>query len=94
MLEVPKSRRTARFRAAIVVVMADGRLLEEAGTCEGVIATSAAGSGGFGYDPLFVIPERSVTMAELSAEEKNVVSHRGVAARKMAARLRDIAGSG
>lgn len=91
MLEVPKSRRKARFRAVIVLVMPDGRVFEEEGVCEGTIATSPSGTGGFGYDPVFVLPDRGVTMAELSPEEKNEVSHRGIAARKMAARLRELA---
>ena len=91
MLEVPKSRRTARFRAVIVLVMPDGRIFEEEGACEGIIATEPAGDNGFGYDPVFVLPDRGVTMAQLTAEEKNRVSHRGIAARKMADRLRAMA---
>lgn len=90
MLEVPKRRRTGRFRAVIVVVMPDGRVLEEEGVCEGVVAVAPSGEGGFGYDPVFFIPERGVTMAQLSATEKNEVSHRGLAARKMASRLREL----
>jgi XTP/dITP diphosphohydrolase len=90
MLEVPRSRRSARFRAAIVVVLPDGRVLEEDGVCEGIIATQAAGEGGFGYDPVFVLPERGLTMAELSPAEKNRISHRGLAAQKMANRLRGL----
>jgi XTP/dITP diphosphohydrolase len=93
MLEVPKSRRTGRFRAVIVAVLPDGRVLEEEGTCEGVIANAPSGEGGFGYDPVFFMPERGVTMAQLSASKKNEVSHRGIAARKMASRLREAAGS-
>lgn len=91
MLEVPKSRRTARFRAVIAVVLPGGPVLEEEGVCEGAVAAAPSGEGGFGYDPVFLLPGRGVTMAELSAEEKNAVSHRGVAARKMAARLRELA---
>jgi XTP/dITP diphosphohydrolase len=91
MLEVPKSRRTARFRAVIVAALPDGRVLEEEGACEGVITTAPAGEGGFGYDPVFLLPDRGVTMAQLRAAEKNAVSHRGIAARKMAERLRDLA---
>ena len=86
------SRRTARFRAVIVVVLPDGTVLQEKGTCEGVIATAPSGEGGFGYDPVFVMPDRGVTMAQLSAAEKNAISHRGIAARKMADRLRAISG--
>jgi XTP/dITP diphosphohydrolase len=90
MLEVPKSRRTARFRAVIVVVLPDGRVLEEEGVCEGLIATAPAGETGFGYDPVFVLADRSETMAQLSTDEKNRVSHRGLAAQKMKDRLHDI----
>ena len=94
MLEVPRSRRTARFRAVTVLVLPDGRVREEQGTCEGVIATAPAGERGFGYDPVFVLPGGDLTMAQLSTEEKNRVSHRGVAARKMAERLRALADEG
>jgi XTP/dITP diphosphohydrolase len=90
MLELPKSKRTARFRAVIVVAMPEGRLLEEEGSCDGVIATAPSGDGGFGYDPVFVLPDRGVTMAQLSPAEKNAVSHRGLAAKKMADRLRSL----
>jgi XTP/dITP diphosphohydrolase len=83
--------RTARFRAVIVVALPDDRVLEEDGVCEGVIATSPAGDGGFGYDPVFLLPERSLTMAQLSPAEKNRVSHRAEAARKISARLRELA---
>lgn len=90
MLELPKSKRTARFRAVIVVALPEGRLLEEEGSCDGVIATAPSGGGGFGYDPVFVLPDRGVTMAQLSPAEKNAVSHRGLAAKKMADRLRSL----
>ncbi len=83
--------RTARFRAVIVVALPDGRVLEEDGVCEGVIATSPIGDGGFGYDPVFLLPERGLTMAQLSPAEKNSVSHRAEAARKISARLRELA---
>jgi XTP/dITP diphosphohydrolase len=78
-------QRSARFRAVIVVFLPDGRMIEAEGACEGVITTAPAGSGGFGYDPVFYLPELGRTMAELTPEEKNRVSHRAVAA----ARLRE-----
>lgn len=90
MLELPKSRRAGRFRAVIVVVLPDGRVLEEEGVCEGVIATAPVGEGGFGYDPVFFLPDRGMTMAQLSTEEKNRISHRGIAARRMAEKLRSL----
>jgi XTP/dITP diphosphohydrolase len=104
MLEVPRSRRKARFRAVTILVLPDGRVFEEEGTCEGAIATAPAGEHGFGYDPVFVpaLPEAldgrgagrtGVTMAELSPEQKNAVSHRGIAARRMAGQLRELAGA-
>ena len=90
--DVPDDRRTARFRAVIVLVLPDGRVCEEEGVCEGIIGFEASGSGGFGYDPVFVLRERGLTMAQLSIEEKNRISHRGIAAAKMAQRLRELAG--
>lgn len=89
--DVPPRRRTARFRAAIVVVFPDGRVLEEEGTCEGVIAPFPAGEGGFGYDPVFLLPQLGKTMAQLSATEKNRVSHRGAAAARLLPRLKELA---
>lgn len=71
-----KSDRRAAFVCAVAVV---GPGVEEVfeGRCEGEIAESLKGDGGFGYDPLFYLPKRGLTMAELTAEEKNHISHRG-----------------
>jgi XTP/dITP diphosphohydrolase len=85
--DVPPARRTARFRAVIVVVMPDGRSVQEEGACEGLIADMPRGEGGFGYDPVFLLPDGR-TMAELSEAEKNRVSHRAVAAAKVREWLR------
>lgn len=75
---VPWSRRAARFRCAIALAAPDGRLLGEAeGVCEGIIALEPYGVGGFGYDPVFYLPEYGMTMAELPSAEKNRISHRG-----------------
>lgn len=70
---------TARFRCALALVdpAADMRVYEADGTCEGSITRTGRGGGGFGYDPLFVVEGGSRTMAELSHDEKNAVSHRG-----------------
>ncbi|HRQ39037.1 MAG TPA: XTP/dITP diphosphatase [Chloroflexota bacterium] len=88
---VPESARTARFRCVIVVADAHGRILAEAdGVCEGLIAHSPAGSGGFGYDPVFFMPEMGKTMAQLSSAEKHQVSHRGRAMRQLEPLLRQI----
>jgi XTP/dITP diphosphohydrolase len=88
MKAVPAGQRSARFRAVLVVALPDGRLLEEEGVCEGAVAEAPAGSGGFGYDPVFVLPQEGRTMAALSAAEKNRVSHRAVAAAKLRDKLR------
>jgi XTP/dITP diphosphohydrolase len=93
MKAVPSGQRRALFRAVLVVALPDGRFLEAEGVCEGVIAEAPAGTGGFGYDPVFVLPQEGRTMAELSAAEKNLVSHRAVAANKLKPRLRALAGS-
>lgn len=88
MKTVPAGKRGARFRAVLVVAMPDGRFLEEEATCEGTIGETPRGTGGFGYDPVFVLPPGGSTMAELSAGEKNRVSHRAIAAARMRDRLR------
>ncbi len=87
---LPKAKRTARFRACIAVAV-PGKPTELAeGTCEGLITTEPRGKGGFGYDPLFLVPELQKTFAELTSAEKNSISHRARAmeqARKILARL-------
>jgi XTP/dITP diphosphohydrolase len=89
--DVPPDRRSSRYRAVIVVVLPDGRVLEEEGTSEGFIVDQPAGSNGFGYDPVFYLPELGKTMAQLSLEEKNRISHRGLAAARMLERLKELA---
>jgi XTP/dITP diphosphohydrolase len=91
MKDVPPGRRTARFRAVIVVLMPDGSELIEDGTLEGMISQAPSGAGGFGYDPVMFVPEQGVTVAQLSLEAKNAISHRGRAAAKMRERLRALA---
>ena len=75
--------RSARFVCVIAASLPDGRVLTTRGTIEGQIAKQPAGCGGFGYDPIVYVPELGKTTAELSAEEKNAVSHRGKALRAM-----------
>lgn len=75
--DVPEERRTARFRCAIAVASPDGRVYIDEGACEGVIVREPRGQGGFGYDPLFFVPSLGRTFAELPAEEKDRISHRG-----------------
>ena len=68
--------RTARFVSAITCVMPDGCVLTARGECEGVILHERMGTGGFGYDPLFYVPEEGESFASLPAERKNRISHR------------------
>lgn len=75
--------RSARFVCEIAAVFPDGQTAVCRGTIEGVIAHESRGEGGFGYDPIFLLQERGMTTAELTAEEKNAVSHRGNALRKI-----------
>ena len=74
--DVPPDQRTARFRCAIALASPEGETWVDEGTCEGVIAGAPRGEGGFGYDPLFIVPELGMTFAELPAEVKNRISHR------------------
>lgn len=79
---VPFDRRRARFRCVIAIAEPKGPIHLATGVCDGVIAFSARGSHGFGYDPIFYLPERGCTMAELSMTVKNLVSHRAQALAK------------
>ena len=79
---VPWQRRTARFRCVIAIAMPEGRVELCHGECEGIIDLAPKGENGFGYDPIFHLPALGKTMAQLSIEEKNEVSHRGQAARR------------
>ncbi|NLG28500.1 MAG: XTP/dITP diphosphatase [Chloroflexi bacterium] len=77
---VPEAQRTARFRCVIALAWPDGRTSLVEGTCEGRIAEAPRGKHGFGYDPVFYLPEYGCTMAELPPEVKNRISHRARAA--------------
>ena len=92
--DVPDDRRTARFRAVIVVALPDGRRFTSEGVCEGRIAYAPRGDGGFGYDPIFLVTGGPRTMAEISADEKNRISHRARAAAAMCEILRKLAHDG
>ena len=81
--DVPVEKRTARFVCAIAAVLPDGRTLETQGVIEGKIGYEERGTNGFGYDPIFMLPDMSCSTAELSPEEKNKISHRGKALRNM-----------
>ena len=80
---VPDEKRTARFVCAIAAAFPDGRSFVVRGTIEGMIGYEERGENGFGYDPIFYVPEFGCTTAELSEEQKNAVSHRGKALEKM-----------
>ena len=85
---VPQEERTARFVCAIAAVFPNGEEVVSCGEIEGRIGYEERGTNGFGYDPIFFVPEFGRTTAELSDEEKNSVSHRGRALRKMKDELR------
>ena len=87
---VPEEKRTARFVCAIACVFPDGRELVEEAVYEGIIGYEERGENGFGYDPIFYVPEKGRYSAELSPEEKNAISHRGKALRAMRKRLDEI----
>lgn len=86
---VPDEKRTARFVCAIAAVLPGGKELTTRGIIEGRIGYEECGEGGFGYDPIFYVPEFGKTTAELSEEEKNAVSHRGRALRALKEELRE-----
>ena len=86
---VPDEERSARFVCTIAAALPDGSTKTIRDTMEGRIAYKIAGCGGFGYDPIFFLPERGMTSAELTAEEKNAISHRGKALRRMCAFLKE-----
>lgn len=80
---------TARFCCAAVIYDSDSKKLVSAtGKCEGVIIPDERGSGGFGYDPVFLIPDTGLTLAEMSEEQKNAISHRGNAMRALKENLK------
>ena len=89
--DVPDAKRTGRFRAAMVLAGPEGKILAESeGAVEGLIARELRGSAGFGYDPLFLLPEFGQTMAELGLEIKNRISHRAVALRRLRERMMEL----
>ena len=81
-------QRRAKFVCTIVCIFPDGDLLTADGECAGAIVTKPRGSGGFGYDPVFLPDGHNRTMAELSSNEKNAISHRGIALRKFSKLLK------
>lgn len=79
-----QTNRSAHFHSAIACVFPDGRVITAEGDCPGSIAFAPMGTEGFGYDPVFFLPEYKKTFAQLTPEEKNAVSHRGKALRAFA----------
>ena len=77
---VPWDRRTARFRCTVALATPEGATRTASGECQGIIAFGPAGCNGFGYDPVFYLPDRGLTMAQLPPEVKNQISHRARAA--------------
>ena len=84
---VAEEKRTARFVCAIACALPDGTVLTSEGTMEGIIGYESRGKNGFGYDPVFYLPEYGCSSAELTPEKKNELSHRGKALRKMREKL-------
>lgn len=87
---VPPKRRSARFRCIIAIATPDDDVYTCEGVCPGTIALAPRGEGGFGYDPVFLLPERGRTMAELPPEEKNRISHRARAGQQAREILRQL----
>jgi XTP/dITP diphosphohydrolase len=81
--DVPIEKRTARFVCCLCLANPEEVLIETRGTLEGVITQEPAGTGGFGYDPVFLVPQFGKTVAELDEKEKNAISHRGNAMRRL-----------
>ena len=87
---VPDEKRTERFVCAISAALPDGRVLRSRGTIEGIIGYEEQGENGFGYDPIFYLPEYHCTTAQLDPETKNKLSHRGKALEAIKKQLQDI----
>lgn len=82
-----QTTRSAHFACAIACAFPDGKTLTAEGRCDGAIAFAPLGEGGFGYDPVFLVPEKGKTFGQLTAEEKSAISHRGKALRDFSAKL-------
>ena len=86
--DVPEEKRTAKFVCSIAVVRPDGTDFTVRGEVCGILHEKPAGDGGFGYDPIFYVPEFGMTTAQMTKEQKNSISHRGKALRAMAEKLK------
>jgi XTP/dITP diphosphohydrolase len=92
--DVPEGQRQAVFRCVAVLMDPTGRMVVREGQCPGVIGHTLQGEGGFGYDPLFLLPEQGCSLAELSPEQKDLISHRAQAVRAMIPVLSSLARGG
>ena len=92
--EVEPQQRTAAFHCVVAIATPDGRAWTTSGQCAGVIIDTPTGAGGFGYDPVFYVPPLGLTFAQLTPQQKNAISHRGIAARKAAALLARLRAAG
>ncbi len=90
MQDVPEDKRAARFVCAIAAVFPDGTEKTTRGVMEGRVAYAPSGNGGFGYDPIFFLPEYGKTSSDITEEEKNAISHRGQALRLMKKELKSL----
>ncbi len=88
--EKPEAGRGCRYVSVLAIATPDGRMYQRTGFCRGVVAHEPAGTNGFGYDPIFLIPELGRTMGQLEPEEKAEISHRGRAVRKALPLLRSL----
>ena len=87
---LPDERRGCGYVTVLAIAMPDGRIFQRTGTCRGLVAWAPAGTGGFGYDPIFYSPELDKTMAQMESAEKDAISHRGRAVRKALPLLRSL----
>lgn len=87
LVDVPETARQARFRCVLAIAGPTIETTTYSGSCEGFITDQRQGTNGFGYDPIFYVPSKEKTMAELSAEEKSAISHRGAALAQLKVRL-------
>ncbi len=94
MADVPTEERTARFVCCLCLASPAEVLIETRGAVEGLIATEPAGEGGFGYDPVFFVPPLGRTVAQIGDEEKNAISHRGNAMKKLKPLLEELLSTG
>ncbi len=92
--DAPPDRRSAAFHCVVAIAAPDGRVWTTEGSCSGVIIDEPTGQGGFGYDPVFFVPSLGKTFAQLTRDEKNAISHRGIAARKAKGLLARLAAAG